>query len=410
MRLVSQITLPCRGAVAAGGGDPALIPGSFQGRNEHGMNEEFHWLALALIPGVGARTFHRLLQRFGSPEQVFAASRRTLEEIPGLKRASIEAIKSRTVVGESARRELSRIRELNLGLLRWGTPEYPPLLSNIPDPPALLYVKGHLTPDDQRAVAVVGSRHPSAYGLTVCKKLCVELAWQGWTVVSGMARGIDSAAHLGALEGGGRTLAVLGTGLDVVYPTENRKLYERIAGAGAVISELPLGTPPDPGNFPVRNRLISGLALGVVVVEATAKSGSLITAGMALEQGRQVFAVPGPLDREGVAGPHRLIKEGAKLVERAADITEELTPMVSPRILRGSARSERDEEAPAVPLAERERKIWDLLGVEPLHIDPIARQTGLSVAQASEVLLRLELMGLVKQLPGTLFVRQLPAR
>ena len=374
------------------------------------MDEEFHWVALALIPGVGARTFHRLLQRFGSPGQVFTASRRTLEEIPGLKRTSIEAIKSRAVVEDSARRELGRIRELNLRLLRWGTPEYPPLLSNIPDPPALLYVKGHLADGDQRAVAVVGSRHPSGYGLTVCKKLCVELAWQGWTVVSGMARGIDSAAHLGALEGGGRTVAVLGTGLDVVYPTENRKLYERIADSGAVISELPLGTPPDPGNFPVRNRLISGLALGVVVVEATAKSGSLITAGMALEQGRQVFAVPGPLDREGVAGPHRLIKEGAKLVERAADITEELAPMVSPSIVGGSTRSARDEGAPAVPLAERERKIWDLLGVEPLHIDPIARQLGLSVAQAAEVLLRLELMGLVKQLPGTLFVRQLPAR
>lgn len=373
------------------------------------MDEEFHWVALALIPGVGARTFHRLLQRFGSPEQVFAASRRTLEEIPGLKQKSVEVIKSRTVVEESTRRELGRLRELNLRLLRWGTPEYPPLLSNISDPPALLYVKGHLAADDARAVAVVGSRHPSAYGLTVCKKLCVELAWQGWTVVSGMARGIDSAAHLGALEGGGRTLAVLGTGVDVVYPTENRKLYERITDSGAVISELPLGTPPDPGNFPVRNRLISGLALGVVVVEATAKSGSLITARMALEQGRQVFAVPGPLDREGVAGPHRLIKEGAKLVERAADITEELRPMVSPRTVGGSVRPERDEGAPGVALAERERKIWDLLGVEPLHIDPIARQVGLSAAQTAEVLLRLELMGLVEQLPGTLFVRKPPA-
>jgi DNA processing protein len=391
------------------GRDHTLIPGSFQGREERGMDEEFHWVALALIPGVGARTFHRLLQRFGSPEQVFAAARRSLEEIPGLKRTSIEAIKSRPAVEESTRRELARIRALNLRLLRWGTPEYPPLLSNIFDPPALLYVKGHLAPDDRRAVAVVGSRHPSGYGLTVCKKLCVELAWQGWTVVSGMARGIDSAAHVGALEGGGRTLAVLGTGLDVVYPRENRKLYGRIAGSGAVISELPLGTPPDPGNFPVRNRLISGLALGVVVVEATAKSGSLITARMALEQGRQVFAVPGPLDREGVAGPHRLIKEGAKLVERAADITEELTPMVSPGTAGGPPRPERDEGAPGVPLAERERKIWHLLGVEPLHIDPIARQVGLSVAEAAEVLLRLELMGLVKQLPGTQFVRRLPA-
>jgi len=241
----------------------------------------------------------------------------------------------------------------------------------------------------------------------VCKKLCVELAWQGWTVVSGMARGIDSAAHLGALSGGGRTLAVLGTGLDVVYPTENRKLYDRITDSGAVISELPLGTPPDPGNFPVRNRLISGLALGVVVVEATAKSGSLITARMALEQGRQVFAVPGPVDREGVAGPHRLIKEGAKLVERAGDIIEELAPMVNPRIAGGPIRPPSGGEVgPGTPLDERERKIWDLLGVEPFHIDIIARQVGISVAQTAEGLLRLELMGLVKQLPGTLFVRK----
>jgi len=192
-------------------------------------------------------------------------------------------------------------------------------------------VKGTLLQEDERSVAVVGSRQASAYGLNVCKKLCRELAWQGWTVVSGMARGIDSAAHLGALKGGGRTLAVLGTGLDVVYPAENLKLSQQIAASGAIISEFPLGTPPEPGNFPVRNRIISGLSLGVVVVEAAAKSGSLITARMALEQGRQVFAVPGPIDRPGVEGTHRLIKEGAKLVERAEDVIEELLPMVAAR-------------------------------------------------------------------------------
>jgi DNA processing protein len=370
-----------------------------------GMDEDFHWLALALIPGVGARTFQRLLQRFGNPEGVFAASRRQLEGVSGLKPRSVEAIKSWASVEQTTRREMARMRALNCQLVRWGTPEYPYLLTTIPDPPAVLYVKGRLLSEDQRAVAVVGSRHPSAYGLMVCKKLCVELAWQGWTVVSGMARGIDSAAHLGALEGGARTLAVLGTGLDVVYPAENRKLYERISGSGAVISELPLGSPPDPGNFPVRNRIISGLALGVVVVEATAKSGSLITARMALDQGRQVFAVPGPVDREGVVGPHRLIKEGAKLVERAADITEELEPMVSPAIAGRAARPSAQTPSPGTFLDERERKIWDLLGVEPVHIDPISRQVGLGVAQTAEVLLRLEIMGLVTQLPGTMFVR-----
>jgi DNA processing protein len=278
-------------------------------------------------------------------------------------------------------------------------------LANIADPPALLYVKGELTDEDMRAVAVVGSRQASAYSLTVCKILCEELAWRGWTVVSGMARGIDSTAHLGALAGGGRTLAVFGTGLDVIYPAENRKLSEQISSSGALISEFPLGTPPEPGNFPVRNRLISGLALGVVVVEATAKSGSLITARMALEQDRQVFAVPGAIGRPGVEGPHQLIKQGAKLVERAEDIIEELLPMVS---LSSPVDAAKQQEA--VPrihpeLDQTEQQLWDGLGMDPLHIDVIARELGLKVSQTAELLLRLELRGLVKQLPGMFFVR-----
>ena len=197
----------------------------------------------------------------------------------------------------------------------------------------------------------------------------------------------------------------MGTGLDVVYPKENRKLSQSIAASGAIISEFPLGTPPEPGNFPIRNRLISGLSLGVVVVEATAKSGSLITARMALEQDRQVFAVPGQIGKPGVEGPHRLIKEGAKLVERAEDIIEELLPMLERRSFVEAAETKEPLIAGQPQLDERERRLWDILGMEPLHIDIISRQLDISVSQAAEILLNLEIRGLVKQLPGTFFVQ-----
>ncbi len=368
------------------------------------MEVQVEWLALTLVPGIGARTFHRLLERFGSPERVFTARRNLLEEIPGLKKVTIDAITS-SEAKITAEKEMNRLRSLGISVIQWGTEKYPEYLANISDPPPLLYVRGTLLPEDERAVAVVGSRQASAYGLGACKKICRELAWQGWTVVSGMARGIDSAAHKGALAGGGRTLAVLGSGLDVVYPTENQKLSQQIACSGAIISEFPLSTPPEPGNFPVRNRIISGLSLGVVVVEATARSGSLITARMALEQGRQVFAVPGPIDRLGVEGPHRLIKEGTKLVERAEDIVEELLPMVSGKSLVVTQDRKTSPFGDPVDLSEKEQQLWDLLGMDPLHIDVISRQLDLSVAEAAELLLRLEIKGLVKKLPGTLFVR-----
>lgn len=368
------------------------------------MDADLDWLALTLVPGIGARTFHRLIDRFGSPDRVFNARRRYLEQVPGLKKGSIDAIGSRSLK-ETAEKEMLRLDSLGIRMIQWGTEKYPPLLSNIADPPPLLYVKGTLLQEDERSVAVVGSRQGSAYGLNVCKKLCRELAWQGWTVVSGMARGIDSAAHMGALKGGGRTLAVWGTGLDVVYPVENRKLSQQIAGSGAIISEFPLGTPPEPGNFPVRNRIISGLSLGVVVVEAAAKSGSLITARMALEQDRQVFAVPGPIGRPGVEGAHRLIKEGAKLVERAEDVIEELLPMVAGRSLHEPVVRMSTPTSVRPKLSERETQLWELLGMDPVHIDAIARQLECSVSQTAELLLRLEIRGLVKQLPGTFFTR-----
>jgi DNA processing protein len=366
------------------------------------MDGELGCLALSLVPGIGGKTLHLLLRRFGSPGRVFSARRSELEEIRGLKKKTIDAIKSSSLK-ETAEREIIRLRSLGIDIIQWGTEKYPSYLANISDPPPLLYLRGELLPEDERAVAVVGSRQASAYGLTVCKKICTELAWHGWTVVSGMARGIDSAAHRGALEGGGRTVAVWGTGLDVVYPTENLALSEEIASSGAILTEFPLGTPPEPGNFPVRNRIISGLSLGVMVVEATVKSGSLITARMALDQGRQVFAVPGPIGRPTVEGSHRLIKEGAKLVESAEDIIEELLPMVDRKLHR---------EIKTLPMSElpelnqKERQLWELLGMDPLHIDVIARAVDLALAETAELLLRLEIKGLIKQLPGTFFVRE----
>ena len=366
------------------------------------MDGELGWLALSLAPGIGERTFHLLLRRFGSPDRVFTSRRKDLEEIPGLKSRTIEVIKS-SALRKTAEREMIRLRTLGIQIIQWGTEKYPNHLANISDPPPLIYVRGTLLPEDGRAVAVVGSRQASAYGLNVCQKICKELAWQGWTVVSGMARGIDSAAHRGALEGGGRTLAVWGTGLDVVYPTENLDLSREIASSGAILSEFPLGTPPEPGNFPVRNRIISGLSLGVTVVEATVRSGSLITARMALDQGRQVFAVPGPIGRPAVEGPHRLIKEGAKLVESAEDIIEDLLPMVDRKLHRkmeGLPVREHPE------LNEKERQLWEILGMDPLHIDTIAGLVELALAETAEILLRLEIKGLVKQLPGTFFVRE----
>ena len=369
------------------------------------MNPDLGWLALRLVPGVGARTIHRLMQQFGSPEGVFAASREHLSRVPGLTNRTVDAIRS-FPAEKAAQKEMARLHTLGMHIIRWGTRDYPDLLANISDPPPILYVKGELLPEDERSVAVVGSRRASAYGLSVCRRLCAGLAWQGWTVVSGMARGIDSAAHLGALETGGRTLAILGTGLDVVYPRENRKLSQRIAASGALVSEFPLGTPPEPGNFPIRNRIISGLALGVVVVEATAKSGSLITARMALEQDRQVFAIPGQIDQQSFAGPHRLIKEGAKLVEGPEDIVDELSPMISRKSPARVVQREEVLHGAHAEMGERERMLWSVLGTEPLHIDDITRKLDLSVSQTAELLLRLEIKGLIRQLPGTFFVRE----
>jgi DNA processing protein len=280
----------------------------------------------------------------------------------------------------------------------------------------LLYVKGLLKEDDIN-IAVVGSRLASTYGKFSTERLCRELVLNGITVVSGLARGIDSAAHRGALTGGGRTIAVLGCGLDIVYPSENEKIYREIIAHGAVITEYPFGTPPNAPNFPARNRIISGISLGVVVVEANEKSGSLITARMAMEQGREVFAVPGSIDSAGSRGTHKLIKEGAKLIENVYDILDEILPQVdigskehsskAHIVKRNSREEKKTQEQPFIEkLTETENSIVNVISSKAENVDGIISATGLKSQDVLNILLTLELRGIIKQLPGKMFIRK----
>ena len=280
---------------------------------------------------------------------------------------------------------------------------YPKNLKHIYDPPSPIYVKGDIIPEDDVAVALVGSRRASIYGLNTCEKLAYEMAARGITVISGLARGIDSAAHKGALKAGGRTVAVFGCGLDCIYPPENRSLAEKIQKDGVLVSEFPAETPPLAGNFPQRNRIISGLALGVVVVEAARNSGALITANFALEQGREVFAVPGKVDSAASAGVHRLIKEGAKLVEGVEDIIEELNLKPQKGETFQNTLSVTRKVSPK--LKEVESRVYLILSDEPKYIDDITKDSGLSSGEVLNILLKLQLKKLVKELPGKLYYR-----
>ncbi|MEE9144876.1 MAG: DNA-processing protein DprA [Candidatus Binatia bacterium] len=359
-----------------------------------------HWLALARVKGLGCASFKRVVEHFGDPRLAFSSSEAELSQVPGLDREVIEGLL--TFSGwDEINKEIERVFEIGMKILPYDAPIYPARLRMIPDPPPFLYVKGEILDEDEKAVAVVGSRSASEYGLRITRDLCQNLASLGFTVVSGMARGIDGEAHRAALDAGGRTLAVLGSGIDVIYPAEHKDLYRRISRCGAILSELPIGTPPLPFNFPSRNRLISGTSLGVVVVEATEKSGSLITAELALEQGREVFAVPGEAGASRSRGTHRLIRQGAKLVERVEDIVEEIAPqlLTNGRMVEG---------APPVSLPPNvsleTKKIFELILGCSLQIDEVIQKSGFSSAKVSEILLDLEIKGFLKQLPGMRFI------
>jgi len=365
------------------------------------------WMALSRIEGVGAEAFHALLSAFGTPEQVFSAPPDRLKAVPGI--GSKTAARIREFEGwRECEREIALARNAGITLLRSDASFYPEELRSIFACPPLLYVKGVLQADEVR-IAVVGSRRASAYGRYATQKLCRELALKGVVVVSGLARGIDTAAHEGALSGRGRTVAVLGCGIDVVYPPENGRLYRNITGSGALVSEYPLGAGPHAKHFPARNRIISGLSLGVVVVEAGEKSGSLITVRFALEQGREVFAVPGAIDTAGSKGTHRLIREGATLVESAEDILEEIRPRLSvknPAPFRPLAlEREKQHVEPGKPddAGEEERSVLHHLAGGAGDFDWIVAQTGMSAQRTLELLTKLEIDGRVTQLPGKRF-------
>ncbi|MBU1150378.1 MAG: DNA-processing protein DprA [Pseudomonadota bacterium] len=378
-----------------------------------------YWIALKAVEEVGCVGFRTLLKAFSSPKAVFSASAQTLKVIPGIGPKTADHIRAFSDWG-MAEREVALAGKLGIAIVTFEDPLYPKNLLNIYDFPPFLYVKGSLCPEEI-PVAVVGSRVASAYGRYTTERLSRELALKGITIVSGLARGIDAAAHRGALAGKGRTIAVLGCGLDVIYPPENEKLADDITARGALVTEFPFGTPPNAPNFPARNRIISGISFGVVVVEAGEKSGSLITARLAAEQGRSVFAVPGAIDTAGSRGTNRLIKQGAKLIENVDDILEEILPQTvcppvlsekQPRIPMPDATQLDPETMNAPPaadiagLGETERKLFALVPQKPVEIDTLIITSGFAPQEVLNGLLILELRGLIRQLPGKMFVRK----
>lgn len=360
--------------------------------------EQLYWIGLNLIPRVGRITCQKLLAHFGDPQKVFRASKQELLEIAGIGKKIAEEITS-FPLEEALAREVKKIERYNIHILTLPDPAYPPLLKAIYDPPPVLYYQGSLLEQDQAAVALVGSRNPTTYGKLVAERLAADLAARRITVVSGLARGIDACAHRGVLKAGGRTIAVAGCGLDLVYPAEHRKLKEQIIQQGAWLSEFPLGTQPERMNFPLRNRIISGLSWGTVVIEAGARSGSLITAEWALEQGREVFAVPGNITSPASRGTHKLLKAGAKLVEGVEDILEDLAPQALPFAEPAS------QPSSSASLSSREEQILTLITHEEQHIDAIIEQARLPTQVVSGILMQLELRGIIRQVGGQYYVR-----
>jgi len=365
------------------------------------------WLALHLMPGLGPVTCHKLVAHFGTPDKVLSASVSSLKTICRLRRESLAALDGdgRENLQTLAGREIELAAEKNITIMAIDDPHYPLWLKNIHDPPVVLYVLGNPELLNGRGIGIVGSRAATHYGRNIAEQMANGLAGQGFTVISGMALGIDTAAHKGALAAGGPTVAVLGCGLDIIYPPGNHKLYRDIAESGAVVSEYPLGTTPDSFRFPARNRIISGLALGVVVVEAANRSGSLITASHALEQGREVFAVPGRIDSVKSAGTHTLLQQGAKLVHSINDIVAEFSHL-GPIKYQHDAEHEKRKQELFNDLNNEEAILIACLDVYPRTIDEIVRQSGFTPQKTSEILLLLELKGLVESLPGKSFQRR----
>ncbi|MBI5747994.1 MAG: DNA-protecting protein DprA [Nitrospinae bacterium] len=363
------------------------------------MDNKSFWIALNMVDGIGSITYQKLITHFDNPEKVFSASKKELMEVDGIREKTANSIKSFRM-DEEIKDELNRIEKSGVGILTIDESEYPSSLKTIYDPPHVIYIKGKIMENDTIAVAIVGSRSPTTYGKLATEKISMELSVRGVTIISGMARGIDSIAHKSAIAGGGRTIAVLGCGLNVIYPPENFKLMDEIISHGAVISEFPMSARPDKMNFPQRNRIISGLSLGTLIVEAAEKSGSLITARHAIEQGREVFAIPGSINSPKSRGTNRLIKSGAKLVEGAEDIIDEF-----PSDVRSFLKLPEKEIKEDYNLVGDEKHIFSLIDTESRHIDTIVEHSNLPVSVVSGILVKLELKGLVRQLSGKMFIR-----
>ena len=356
------------------------------------------WLALSLTRGLGGEGARRLLKEFGSPEAVFTASMGSLKSVV---KADVAAEISKGIDSEVIAPTLAWLQDINNHIVTLADSDYPQALLNITDPPLLLYVKGRLELLNHPALAVVGSRNATPQGISNAEAFAKSLSDARLCIISGMAHGIDAAAHRGALRGQGNnqgsSIAVVGTGLDKVYPSANRDLAHALAQQGALISEFPLGTPPLPANFPRRNRIISGMSLGCLVVEASLQSGSLITARLALEQGRDVFAVPGSIHAPQSKGCHALLKQGAKLVETAQDIIEELgTPLITPAL---------NSLAQGLDIQSTDFALLDHVGFDPVDLDTLRNRSGLTIAELSAMLLTLELSGHINTIPGGLYQR-----
>jgi DNA processing protein len=366
------------------------------------MDSREAMLALNMIDHVGPVRVRQLLEHFGDAPSILAGSRQRLMQVHGIGEEAAEAIAS-WEKNIDLKAEIKRINEFGCRIVIQEDPEYPELLKQIYDPPIVLYVKGSLLPKDKNSVALVGSRMTTHYGTETARKLAYQLGYLGVTVVSGGARGIDTAAHQGALSAKGRTIAVLGTGINRVFPPENAELFERIAANGALMTQFAFNRPADKQSFPIRNRIVAGMTLGTVVVEANLTSGALITSNFATEYGRQVFAVPGRIDSPRSKGCHELIKNGAMLCESAEDILGEFEYLF-PASNRPPAPNETGV-LPALELSSNEQKVFQTLDHEEVPIDHIIQKSGLPASAVSVALLGLEMKRLVKQLPGKIFIR-----
>ena len=362
------------------------------------MKDLYAWIILYELTYSRPYVAKRLLERFGHPQDVLNASFESLMEIDGISPNMARAIGETRYDRGKIIDKYCKIQK-PVRLITFDDPSYPERLREIPDPPVILYVNGELPVKNEKTISIVGTRRPTPYGRKVAEYLAGELARDGWIIISGMARGIDGIAHKKALESGGKSVGVLGCGIDIIYPGEHQELFDNITRNGAIVSEFPPGTPPEKYNFPRRNRIISGISWGTLVIEAAEGSGSLITAHFALDQGREVFAVPGNISSKMSKGTNRLIKEGAKIVEDVQDIMEEYMPMLTHK-------EKHDiKDSPKVFLMEKEQLIYDMLSLDPLHIDIIRQKSGLLLQEVMDILLRLELKGLIEQVPGNQYIR-----